>query len=100
MTQPSYFPGEELSKAHTMTHTSLTTEGPTFSRIIAGAWRWTLPVTEVAKLINSSVEAGITTFDNADIYGDYQNEQIFGQALKRTPSLRNSIQLITKCGIM
>jgi len=83
-----------------MTHTALTTEGPTFSRIIAGAWRWTLPVPEVAKLISSSVEVGITTFDNADIYGDYQNEQIFGQALKRTPSLRNSIQLITKCGIM
>jgi predicted oxidoreductase len=63
-------------------------------------WRWTLPSDNVSQLIHHSLDAGITTFDNADIYGDHQNERIFGQVLKRTPALRQKMQLITKCGIM
>ncbi len=72
-------------------------EGPELSRIIAGAWRWN--DTDVTKLINTSIEAGITSFDHADIYGDYENEKIFGDALKKTSVKRASIELITKCGI-
>lgn len=83
-----------------MTHAALTKDGPTLSRIVAGAWRWTLPVPDVEALIHSALEVGITTFDHADIYGDHQNEEIFGKALERTPSLRNKMQLVTKCGIM
>lgn len=75
-------------------------KGPECSRIIAGAWRWnTVSATMVEKLIATSLEAGITSFDHADIYGDYSNEKIFGNALKKTPSARKNIQLITKCGI-
>jgi len=73
--------------------------GPEFSRIITGAWRWNLPVSSVENLIFSSLDAGITTFDHADIYGDHQNEETFGNALKRNTSVRNRIELITKCGI-
>jgi predicted oxidoreductase len=82
-----------------MTHEPLSSNGPVFSRIIAGVWRWSLPDKEVEALINRSMEEGLTTFDHADIYGDYQNEAIFGKVLERTPSLRNRMQLITKCGI-
>ncbi|HTF18270.1 MAG TPA: aldo/keto reductase, partial [Chryseolinea sp.] len=78
----------------------LTSGGPTFSRIIAGAWRWTLPVNEVEGLIHRALDVGMTTFDHADIYGDHQNEQLFGSVIERTPSLRHKMQLITKCGIM
>ena len=70
------------------------------SRIIAGAWRWnTVSPTIVEKLIRTSLDEGITTFDHADIYGDYSNERIFGDVLKAQPSLRQQMQLITKCGI-
>jgi predicted oxidoreductase len=83
-----------------MTHSALNLDGPVFSRIIAGAWRWTLPVPEVETLIHRALDAGMTTFDHADIYGDHENEELFGNVLERTPSLRSRMQLITKCGIM
>ncbi len=75
-------------------------KGPELSRIVAGAWRWNeVSVTVVEKLIRTSLESGITSFDHADIYGDYSNEKIFGEALKKTPGIRRGIQLISKCGI-
>ena len=73
--------------------------GPTFSRVIAGAWRWNLAEDDVSKLIQTSLDAGITTFDHADIYGDHSNEEIFGNVLKRNSGLRNQMQIVTKCGI-
>lgn len=74
--------------------------GPVLSRIIAGAWRWhTVSAEAVDRLIQTCLSEGITSFDHADIYGDYGNEEIFGSALARTPGLRNQVELITKCGI-
>src|SRR4051812_448909 len=70
------------------------------SRIIAGAWRWNeVDATVVDKLIRTSLDEGITSFDHADIYGAYNNEKIFGDALKGHSALRQKMQLITKCGI-
>jgi predicted oxidoreductase len=70
------------------------------SRIIAGAWRWnTVESSTLEKLVRISLDAGITSFDHADIYGDYNNEKLFGEVLKKTPGLRKGMQLITKCGI-
>jgi predicted oxidoreductase len=74
-------------------------EGPTFSRIISGAWRWNLEDSKIEQLISASLDAGITTFDHADIYGDHSNEEIFGNVLKKNPGLRNKMEIITKCGI-
>ena len=75
-------------------------EGPALSRIIAGAWRWhTVSADLVERLIHTALEQGITTFDHADIYGDHTNEEIFGNVLRKNPSLRQKIQLVTKCGI-
>jgi predicted oxidoreductase len=75
-------------------------KGPELSRIIAGAWRWHTVSSEVVeKLIATSLDAGITSFDHADIYGNYSNEKIFGDVLKKNASLRKQMQLITKCGI-
>jgi predicted oxidoreductase len=72
-------------------------KGPVLSRIIAGAWRWNS--VDVQNLIQTSLEVGITSFDHADIYGDYSNEKIFGDALKNVAVNRQQIQLISKCGI-
>lgn len=75
-------------------------QGPALSRIIAGAWRWhTVSADVVERLIHTSLDQGISSFDHADIYGDHGNEEIFGNIIKRTPSLRQRMQLITKCGI-
>lgn len=75
-------------------------QGPIFSRIISGAWRWhTVSQDTVAKLIQTSLDEGITTFDHADIYGDHGNEEIFGNVLRKNPGLRSQMELVTKCGI-
>jgi predicted oxidoreductase len=77
--------------------------GPYFSRLILGLWRIadapqkTIP--EVLKLIEESLACGISTFDHADIYGNYSCEALFGSALKTAPALRNQMQIISKCGI-
>jgi predicted oxidoreductase len=76
--------------------------GPRVSHVALGLWRlanWDLSDTERLDLIHASLDAGITTFDHADIYGDYMCEALFGQALALDPSLRDRMQLITKCGI-
>jgi len=83
-----------------MHYKSIHNEGPTFSRIITGAWRWTdLSTAETETLIRTSLDAGINTFDHADIYGDHTNEERFGKVLAGNPSLRNNMLLVTKCGI-
>ena len=75
-----------------------------FSSPIAGCMRWGkwgagFTTTEYLMIIEECLHNGITSFDHADIYGDYTTEAEFGAALKQSPSLREQIQLITKCGI-
>jgi predicted oxidoreductase len=74
-------------------------DGPEFSRIITGAWRWHLEVSRVEELIRQSLEVGMTTFDHADIYGDHSNEEIFGNVIRKEPSQRQRMEIVTKCGI-
>ncbi|MBM7704705.1 aldo/keto reductase [Metabacillus iocasae] len=73
-----------------------------FSRIIHGLWRlsdWGLTNEQTLALTEQCLELGITTFDHADIYGDYTCEERFGEALALKPSLRDSMQIVTKTGI-
>lgn len=72
------------------------------SPIIHGHWRlrdWKLSKQELLKLVQQAIELGVTSFDHADIYGDYSCESLFGEALALHKGLRGDIQLITKCGI-
>jgi predicted oxidoreductase len=64
-----------------------------------GKWGSNFSTKEYAVIIEDCIENNISSFDHADIYGDYTTEEEFGAALKRKPQLRKSIQLITKCGI-
>ncbi len=64
-----------------------------------GSWGKKLSKWEMTKLMNHCVENGLTTFDHADIYGDYSTEEDFGSAFAESGIERSSIQLITKCGI-
>lgn len=86
----------------TVSQINLASDGPQVSRLALGLWRladWGLSDAGLLALINASLIFGITTFDHADIYGDYTCEQIFGRALALTPSLRDEMQIVTKCGI-
>ncbi len=74
------------------------------SRIIYGMWRLgddadTSPAHVQAK-IEACLAQGITTMDQADIYGGYMAEEIMGAALKQAPHLRDAIEVVTKCGIV
>lgn len=73
------------------------------SRIVHGYWRlkdWNLSPDQILTLLNEGLALGISTIDHADIYGDYECEAIFGQAIKNNSSLRDQLQLVSKCGIM
>jgi predicted oxidoreductase len=79
-------------------------DGPKLSRIVFGVMKWgswghQLNTQSMLRLVEQSVESGITSFDHADIYGHYTTEAAFGQALKLKPGLREKIQLVSKCGI-
>jgi predicted oxidoreductase len=79
------------------------TEDLSFSRIIHGLWRladWDQPKEDTLSLIQHNIENGITTFDHADIYGSYTCEALFGEALSLQPSLREKMEIVTKCGIV
>ncbi|WP_421808485.1 aldo/keto reductase [Flagellimonas sp.] len=75
-----------------------------FSRVISGAMTWgswgkKLSKKEMMELMHHSIECGLTTFDHADIYGGYTTEADFGAAFGESGIKRETIQLITKCGI-
>ncbi len=77
-------------------------QGPEFSPLIAGYWRlmeWGMRPQELLAFMEQHSELGITTVDHADIYGDYQCEAAFGEALRLKPSLREKLELVSKCGI-
>ncbi|MEM1236782.1 MAG: aldo/keto reductase, partial [Pseudomonadota bacterium] len=74
------------------------------SRIVYGMWRLgddadTSPAHVQAK-IEACLEQGITTMDQADIYGGYEAEEVLGNALKTAPALKDQIEIVTKCDIV
>jgi predicted oxidoreductase len=77
-------------------------QGLQLSRVVAGMWRmaeWSMTVEQRVAFIEQCIALGVTTFDHADIYGNYGVEGLFGEALRHKPSLRNQIELVSKCGI-
>ena len=74
------------------------------SKIIIGCMSWgkwgkQFSTKEQKDLLQFCVTNGNTTFDHADIYGDYTTELEFGKALKESGVEREQIELISKCGI-
>ncbi|WP_420571007.1 aldo/keto reductase [Kordia sp.] len=75
-----------------------------YSRIIAGTMTWgiwgkQLSTPQMIEMMHHCKDAGITTFDHADIYGDYTTEADFGKAFAQSGINRESIEIISKCGI-
>lgn len=74
----------------------------TLSPVVAGCMRLADPsmdATQRLGWIERCVDLGVTSFDHADIYGGYTVEALFGEALALSPSLRQRLQIVTKCGI-
>ncbi|CAM0141834.1 hypothetical protein VKS41_004466 [Umbelopsis sp. WA50703] len=88
----------------------LSENGPSVSRIIYGTWHMTgveqsnehllSNAENILSRIKACVDVGITTFDLSDLYGFYQFERLFGEALKLEPELKKQIQIITKTDIV
>ena len=74
------------------------------SRIIYGMWRLADDINTSSKHISDKVnlclDQGITSFDQAAVYGLYSAEALFGEVLKANPSLRQKIEIVSKCGIV
>jgi predicted oxidoreductase len=72
------------------------------STIVAGVLhmaRWNLTAAERLVWIENALTLGITSFDHADVHGDYAVQDLFGEALRLKPALRQQMQLVSKCGI-
>ena len=72
------------------------------SRIVQGHWRlmeWNYSPQELLTLTKKSIELGLTSYDHADIYGNYECEKAFGKAIGLDKDLRNQLEIISKCGI-
>ncbi len=78
--------------------------GVELSRLVYGMWRLGDDPDTSAAQVQAKVEAclaqGITTMDQADIYGGYAAEALLGGALKASPGLRDRIEIVTKCDIV
>jgi predicted oxidoreductase len=75
-----------------------------YSRIIAGTMTWGIwgkqfSTSQMIDLMQHCISSGITTFDHADIYGGYTTEAEFGKAFSQSGINRESIEIISKCGI-
>ncbi|MFT6224902.1 MAG: putative oxidoreductase [Paracoccaceae bacterium] len=79
-------------------------EGLSLSRIVYGMWRLgddkDTSASHIQNKIESCLSQGITTMDQADIYGGYEAEELFGACLKAAPHLRDQIEIVTKCDII
>ena len=69
---------------------------PNFSRIIQGcmtwgAWGKQLTKNEMISTLHHCLDHEITTFDHADIYGDYTTEKDFGAAFAESGIPRENI---------
>lgn len=76
----------------------------TYSPVIVGVmrlglWGAKMNTAQIRAFVDEALSHDLTTFDQADIYGDYTSQAEFGEIFKEEPSLRDRLQLISKYGI-
>lgn len=91
-------------KIKTTSRVKMAPQGPEFSALVQGYWRmadWNMDTQARLTFLKQHIELGITTVDHAHVYGNVHVscEALFGEALKLQPSLRDEIEIISKCGI-
>ncbi len=79
-------------------------DGRNLSRIVYGMWRLGDDSDTSPRHVQAKIEAclaqGITSLDQADIYGGYSAEDLLGNCFRASPSLRDQVEIITKCSII
>jgi predicted oxidoreductase len=86
----------------TVSRILLAAHGPEVSRLAQGwasAIRRGLTVSEATAHVRACLELGITTMDNAAIYGGGEAETLLGAALASEPGLRDQVEIVTKCSV-
>jgi predicted oxidoreductase len=77
-------------------------ENVSVSPIVQGLWRltdWNWTINETIEFMEQCIALGVTTFDAAEIYGNYLGEERIGEVLRAAPHLRDRIEIVTKTGI-
>ena len=78
--------------------------GVSLSRIVYGMWRigddTDTSTSHVRAKIDACLAQGITTIDQADIYGGYTAEAVLGDCLRENKGLRDQLEIVTKCDIV
>lgn len=81
--------------------------GPTVSSVAWGMWRFAGDDVQAAEArVRAALEAGVTLFDTADVYGPDNGEAfgaaeaLLGRVLKASPALKDRMQIATKGGII
>ncbi len=86
-----------------MNRINLSNSTLSFSQMVYGAWRLADDSDTSTRHVRAKIDAvlaeNITTFDHADIYGNHECEKLFGLALAEDPSLRNQMEIVSKCDI-
>jgi predicted oxidoreductase len=82
----------------------LSPQGPEFSRLVYGTWRFLddpsgADPEDLLKRLRKCLDLGITTLDTAEIYGVYRVEEFLGDTLRKDPGLRSKFEIVTKFGI-
>ncbi len=91
-----------MQQQATVQKVTMAQQGPELSELVQGYWRlaeWNMTPQQRLTFLKQHIELGISTVDHADIYGNYQCETLFGEALALEPSLREQIEIVTKCDI-
>ena len=98
-------PEGKFSKEYAMQYIKLGNSGLRVSQIILGCMSygdprrgphpWSLPEDQARPFIKQALEAGITTFDTADVYSDGTSEEIVGRALREFAP-REQVVIATK----
>ncbi|ENM3781158.1 aldo/keto reductase, partial [Vibrio cholerae] len=91
-----------MQQQATVQKVTMAQQGPELSELVQGYWRlaeWNMAPQQRLTFLKQHIELGISTVDHADIYGNYQCETLFGEALALEPSLREQIEIVTKCDI-
>jgi len=78
-------------------------DGPELSELVQGYWRmadWQLNTQQQLTFLKQHVDLGVSTVDHAHVYGSNPScEELFGKVLKLAPSVRDQIEIVSKCGI-
>lgn len=98
-----------MSALHKMPLQPIGADGPLVSRIglgcmgLSGTWNpaefGAEHIRRAVAAYEAALDAGITLFDHADIYGGGTSESAFKECLKAVPGSRDRIYIATKCGI-